>query len=689
MKTKNKKYIFLFCSFLLLIAMLLMSRSSGISCDEILHYQQSVSVYDYFASHGSDRSSLDTPVSHLKYYGQSYDNLVTILTRWFNIKDIYGFRNIMSSLMGWLVIFLTAIFAVRLKNYTAGFFVLFLFAVSPTFLGHSQNNLKDIPFAFGYIAGTYFIFRSFYPRVRNSLINSLFLTLSIAFCISIRAGGLILICYLYLFFLVFYLYKYHYEGEIYFTEILKNLAFISGITVAALLLSIVLWPYALQNPIKNILNSYSVMVHYPDTFRQIFEGKLEWSDFMPWYYLVKSMGITMPVIIFSGLMIFSFLVRKVFSDGSGLFSGFLIFTVIFPVFFVILEKSNLYSSWRQFLFVYPGIVLLASIGFSTLFKSIKNSYLSISVIAIVFLLSVHPLKFMIVNHPYEYMYYNQFVGGLKGAYGNYETDYYYVSQTEAANWLIDHIDKKALKFPVKVKATYSVQWQFREHPGIETSYFRNEERSLYDWDYAIVANRYISPYQLKNKIWPPENAIHIVYADKIPVCAILERESKSDYFGYLALKEGNIKAALRFFEESLKAGNKDEMIFYNFAAALYKNGESEKADSVLKKGLDLNPDFDPILMYLGNIAKAQNKKDDAIMYYEKIISLNRKYFEAYVELSGLIADNDIRRARKLLRTCLTINPNYKPAIVSLADTYRKTDPEVAKKYDNLADSIEK
>ena len=54
-------------------------------------------------------------------------------------------------------------------------------------------------------------------------------------------------------------------------------------------------------------------------------------------------------------------------------------------------------------------------------------------------LSVHPLKFMIENPQFYYMYYNQIVGGLKGAYANYETDYYYVSQTAASEWLIDYL----------------------------------------------------------------------------------------------------------------------------------------------------------------------------------------------------------------------------------------------------------
>ena len=55
----------------------------ALSCDEVLHYNHSVSVYNYFASHGEDQSALNTPVTNLKYYGQSYDNIVTILIKWF------------------------------------------------------------------------------------------------------------------------------------------------------------------------------------------------------------------------------------------------------------------------------------------------------------------------------------------------------------------------------------------------------------------------------------------------------------------------------------------------------------------------------------------------------------------------------------------------------------------------------
>ncbi|MCJ7447019.1 MAG: tetratricopeptide repeat protein [Bacteroidales bacterium] len=687
MKEKRLKYFFFTGSAFFLFVMVFLSRNAGISCDEVLHYQHSVSVCNYFASHGQDQSALNTPVTHLKYYGQSCDNIVTIISNLLGIDNIYGFRHIMSSIAGWLTIFVTALFAIWLSGYRTGILVLFLFAISPTFMGHAQNNLKDIPFALGYILSVFFTLKIFSSEKKTSFSDILLLILSIAFALSIRTVGLLLICYLFIFFLIILAKNYIKDGRPDFNENGKRLIFIILIACAAYFLSILLWPFALQSPFKNVIGSYRVMAHFPDTFRQIFEGKFEWSDFMPWYYLPKSMAITIPVIIFTGFFICMLFTKKIFDSGKALIYGIIIFTILFPVFFAIIIKSNIYSSWRQFLFVYPGIILLAATGFSFLFDFMKSRISRWILFAVLFMLSIHPVSFMNHNRSYYYLYYNQLVKGLNGAYGNYETDYYYLSQTEASEWLINYLKDKSITTPLKVKATYPVQWQFRNHPLIETSYFRFEERSQSDWDYAIVANRYIPLFKLKNNLWPPENAIHVIYTEDVPICAVLERKTKTDYYGFKALEEGNVQEAIKCFDAALKINSKDEMIFYNFARALYDDGQHEKADSVLKKGLELNPDFEPILMYLGNIAKVQKRTDAAILYYEKLISVNRKYFEAYVELAGLLAESDLQKARGLLRACLTINPKYKPAITGLADSYRKTDPDVAEKYDKLAETI--
>jgi tetratricopeptide (TPR) repeat protein len=687
MNNKRLRYIFYSVAGLLLLFMLKGGFDGGISGDEYLHYNQSVYVYDYFASLGKDTTVLNTPVTHLKYYGQSFDNLTTILARWFKIDDLFLFRHLSCSIAGWLTVIVTALFAVWLAGYGTGIIVILLFALSPTFLGHSQNNLKDIPFALSYISAIFFTQRFLLSENKKKITDLLLLIASIAFSISIRPGGLLLICYLFFLLLLYYFYNYlqynQFESHLFRRTLMQ--AFL--VSIVAWFMGVLLWPYAQLNPILNVWKSYLVMTQFPTTLTQLFEGKIEWSDFMPWYYLPKYMAITIPVIIFAGVGAFIALSRKIINETNLLKYGFIIFSILFPVVFVIYEKSNLYGSWRHFLFIYPPIILLAAIGFSGLIKYLKNKYLIISSLLLMLILSIHPVKFMIRNHPYYYLYYNQLVGGLNGAYGNYETDYYYHTIRGGSEWLSNYLANNKQDKPVKIATNFSVNWYFRDRPGIQTFYCQYDERSQADWDYMIVANSYIPVNQLKDKIWPPKNAIHVIYADEVPVCAVLKRETKFDLEGYEALKRGDTAGAIRFFNEALKINTQDELIFYNFATALVKEEKIDSARLVLQSALKIHPGYEPVLMYLGNIAVKQNHPDEATRYYETLIGYNRKYFEAYIGLSKLMMDKDPARARGLLKACLKINPRYKPAILSLADSYRKSDPEVAKKYDELLNSI--
>lgn len=684
---KKLKYIFVLLSFLLLLVMLLMSRDSGVNCDEVLHYNQSVAVLDFFATHGRDTAALNTPVTHLKYYGQSYDNITTWITRVSGIEDIYGLRHLMSTIAGWLAIMAAAFLAIWLEGYEAGIIVVLLFAVSPTFLGHAQNNLKDIPFALAYISGIYFSFRFLSNRGRGSTLDIIFLTLSIAFCISIRTGGLILICYLILFYAVWYLVIWLRERKQVLNEAGIRFLLIISISLAACLLGILLWPYALLNPLKNILNSYRVMVHYPDTFRQIFEGRAEWSDFMPWYFLLKSMIITVPILVLAGVLLFIVFIVRVCRSSKNLFYLFLLFTILFPIVLVLVSRSNLYSSWRHFLFIYPGLVVLSAIGILFLFRQIKSKVIKYIIVAFIIVLAIHPVNYLIRNHRYAYIYYNQLVGGLKGAYGNYETDYYYISQRESAEWLLKYLEKKGLSDTVIVGSNFSAEWFFRKQPLIQNHYIRFEERSMEKWDYAIITNRYIPPYQLQNHIWPPAAALHTVYADGIPISIVVERKSVSSFQGYKALGENRVYDAIKYFKEALKTDGDDDMIFYNFAVALFRKGEAQEADSALKDCLRLNPDSDLALMFLGDLASIQGRREDAKGYYEKVILSNRKYAEAYISLAKLVEGNDIMRARDLLRRCIEISPRNTQAINLLGDTYRDKDPDIAKRYYKMAKTI--
>ncbi len=667
----------------LLIFMMLGTREAGISGDEEVHYQQSVKVYNFYATGGADKSVLDTPYSQLKYYGQSFDNITTILIRWFNIDDIYTFRHQMNALAGWLCILLAALLAVWLSGYGAGILTLLLFAVSPTFLGHAQNNLKDIPFALAYLAGTLFLLRWLFAK-KHTWKNTLPLILSIAFCISIRPGGLLLLCYLLLFTAILEFKTYRETAKINI-GLLKNRAYSLGLIVlGSYLLGILLWPYVLLNPISGFLKSYQVMAQFPTTIRQIFEGRLEWSDLLPWYYLPKLMLITIPLIVWTGVLSFFALTGKAFRQ-DGLKYGFLIFTILFPIVFVLYEHSNLYGSWRHFLFVYPAIVVLAAIGLYHLLQRISEPFTRFGIVLLLLMLAYDPFTFLVRNHPYDYLYYNQLTGGLKGAYGNYETDYYYHSIREGSEWLIADLKKNHPGDSLKIGTNFPAEWFFRKEKNLAVTYFPYSDRSQYDWDYCIVANSYISPTLLKNKIWPPKNSVKIIEADGIPICAVVKRESKADFLGYRAFQQHHPEESVKYYEELVKKECQDELIFFNFASVCYSLGDKDKTMTLLQRGLEINRDCEPILMFKANICTEKGDLSKASSLYETVIGLNRKYFDAYPALARIcLVQKETKKARELLKSCLTMDPGFQEAIVLLADSYRTSDPEVARKYDELA-----
>lgn len=671
MGEKQLKIVFITLTFAMLAAMLWISRDAGISGDEEVHYKHSELVYNYFKTMGADQSALHTPSTHLQYYGQAFDNLVTILIHWFNIDNVYGFRHLMCSIAGWLTIVITGLFAAYISGYGAAIVVLLLFAVSPTFLGHAQNNLKDIPFALAYIASIYYSVRVAFSENKLPRKDILSLVVSIALAVGIRAGGFLVIFYFGFLFFLRIAFDVLQKQQLDWKQLSNKALIRMWIALAGYLIGLILWPFALQNPIVNPWKSYEVMTHFPTTVRQIFEGRFEWSDFLPWYYLPKYMAITIPVVVFVGLILFFLNRKKNYGPNQKLQLGFVGFTILFPIAFVLLKESNLYGSWRHFLFIYPGLVLLAALGIHAIVRRYKKPIIRYTLIVVLSALCLNPLKFMAANHPYYYLYYNEFVGGLKGAYGKYETDYYYHSMRKGAEWLQQYLKNKPTNDAVIVGGNFPIQWYFRNEKETRFIYFPWQRRSEYNWDYAIVANSYIPPSQLTNGVWPPKNTIHTVLVDGIPVCAVVERVTKCDWEAIDAQKSGdNIKSVL-LFENAIKFDPQNELICYNFAEVLLANGNEGQAIEVLNKSLQINPEYEKALILLGDMAKKKDNTNAAIDFYARAIKANRKYYAAYPKLAGLYAESDVSRARKILKDCLKLNSGYKPALEALAETYRK------------------
>jgi hypothetical protein len=101
---------------------------------------------------------------------------------------------------------------------------------------------------------------------------------------------------------------------------------------------------------------------------------------------------------------------------------------ILPVAGFIILRSALYDNFRQVLFILPPIFWMAGVAF----EKIKRPVLQFALIAIITLPGIVD---GIRLHPYEYIYYNRFIGGVDGAQGRFELDYWGASYREAAEYV--------------------------------------------------------------------------------------------------------------------------------------------------------------------------------------------------------------------------------------------------------------
>lgn len=649
----------------LFFVMPIMSRTAGNTGDEDnFQIPQGRNVVNYFKTGGEDTTCIT--FENLKYYGSSFDVITEIINQTFGVEDIHLTRHAINSLLGWLTIFMVGLIAYLLTgSFRAGVITMLLLFFSPRFLGHSFNNPKDIPFSAAITSAIYGIFLFFkqFPKVK--WYTYLILILSIAFSISVRVGGLILFGY-FAFFGLLYLIRSYLQaqnGKKISSQQLplgKQLGrlFMMGIliSVASYILGILLWPYALQSPIKHVWESFTEMSNFGVSIRQIFEGDLQWSDLLPWYYTPKYILITIPIAVIIGVVLFFIFCWRKRETRLEIF--FIFFTFFFPIFWIILTNANVYGGWRHAMFAYPPMVVAAGLGFNEIFNWLEqkfskfSKYIHYGSVLLILVLLVGPITFILRNHPYEYTYFNKLVGGVEKAYGNYELDYYYHSTREAVEWVKENAVPNSDGSKIKVAAWHqaSVAYFFRKDTAnFSVPFVRWYERGNVDWDYAIFTVTGIAPEQLRSENFPPKNRVHSINVDGKPICIILKRETKDDFIGYQQMKAQEYDSAIVSLKRALKVDPLNESIYVNISEFYYRKGNIAMAKPYMDKLLKFAPTCEPGSFLLGIYYLASGLPDEALRVCRNLISFNSKYGAAYhIGFLAYLYKSDIRSAEKVL-----------------------------------------
>lgn len=642
-------------------AMPLMSRTAGNTGDEDdFQIPQGENVINYYKTHGADSTCLDFK-ENLQYYGASFDVVTAYLTHTFNIKDISTFRHKCNAFVGWMAILAVGLLGYQLGGFRIGVFAMLMLFLSPRFLGHAFNNPKDIPFASAVIFsifGMVLFFKQF-PKVK--WYTFVILTLSLAAAISVRIGGLLLFCYFGLFGLIYLIKQYHenrkqlkgqHKNGISFSDCLPfkligKMAIMGfGICILGYFLGLLLWPYALQAPIQHPIEAFKLMSSFDISIRQLFEGQYHWSDQLMWYYTPKYILITIPLSVILGLIFFFLLCWK--KKENRFYEFMVVFTFVFPIFWIIITHANIYGGWRHAIFTYPPMVVASAWGFDLFLRWIeaiiqkhssqndrfsqwKSVISNTSIMVIFFLLTLSPIRHIFANHPYEYIYFNELAGGTKKAFGNYEMDYYYTSMREASEWVIQHADKNSDGSKVRVATwhTASANYYFRNDTSdFKVVFARWYEKESVDWDYAIFTITGINPEYLQSSSFPPANTVKTIEVDGAPIAIVLKRQDKNDYRAYKAKDKQQYDSAKVFAYEALAT----------------------------------DPTNMGAMLCLGEIYGRLNMADSSLYFVEKYLKNDPEGESAlYLKAYAYVIREDYNTALKIINATEKINPKFTPS----------------------------
>lgn len=682
--------IFFGMSLFLLIIMPILSFDFGITGDELVHKQNGENVLKYLKTGGADTTY--RTYKNLYLYGGLFDASAAMIYERMPNADPYNIRHLLNSLFGAMLIITTGLLARQLsKSWLVALIALLLTVLSPRLFGDSMNNPKDIPFAMAYVMSVFGIirFNSFLPKWDWR--SAVFLGISMSIALNIRVGGLLLLVYFGLYTVV----NVYLRGKEFADAKANGLVIIGKAAVLGIIsyfLGLIFFPYSHAAPITNTLSALKIMSNFDYAIRMLFEGHALWSDEIPWYYIPKWLGMAIPLSVIIGLVLFVVKIRSIFRGRDWLPLAFIIFVGVFPVAYAVAKHSSLYDGIRHFLFLMPMINVMAALGWaSTLFAFWAKKFNWV-VPAVLGILLILPLRFMIANHPNEYIYFNELSGGIKNAYGNYETDYWMNSMKELSKWLIAHDDriKQGEEVIVCTNSIDPVKHYFeRWAPNVKVIYAAFKDRYRSKADYYMSIPRFIDSDLLKNGCWPPKEVVHSVKVDGVQVGAISRYIDTFTYAGLKATKEQNLTLADEYFKKAYANDDKNNVAIGNLALNYVNQDSLAEASIWADRGLALSPDNEDFLLPKGMILMYQGKVAEAYEYFDRVKKMNKRNVMAfYYSAVIMLSQKNYSAALDDLQRVLEQAPEFKQAYLLGAQIMESSgNPDAAARYMEVANKL--
>ncbi len=686
---------------LIALITIMLAINSGINGDDSFQNAYADTILDFYTTMGQDTSCFYNPRGPIKYYGGFYELTTAISNKALGLEQndtaYHDVRHFWNALFGILAMIFTGLLARQIGGWRAGILALILIFLSPRFLGHSFMNPKDIPFAAGYIMVVYFmtVFIQQLPKPTWSTLIGL--TLGVGMGFGVRAGGLLSVAYFGMFVGIAFLLCYGFQGL--FKEgktLLSYIGYAAAPSAIGLLIGILVWPYAIVDPYEHVKESLTILTNFAVSIKMLFGGEMIYGKDVKADYLLTWVSQTVPLFIPIGLLLFAVFSKGIFKKYTPIFVAIALFTFLFPFIYVIIRESTLYDGWRHLIFPYTSLVALVAVAWNYVLEKFEAKkavlYGTIGVLA---LTALEPAWFTARNYSYPYVYFNPLVGGIEGAFGDYETDYWGVSIKQGVEWLEDEgIIGENMQDTVTVMSNFSYQldkYLKKKYKGkVRTNYVRFRQRYDKDWDYGLFLSRFARGTHLKNGTWPPaDKTIHTIDASGVPLLAILKNEDNTAYLGMKASKKQDWSTVITHMEAEAQKYPSNEVAWTALARAYIQTNQMPLAAGAITKTLELEPDNLQAtnlksLYYLrvGQEQKALETVEAALIiepknsvayYYKALILQNRKQL-----------DEAIQNARKAIE----MNPKFKEGYNLVAKLFEaKGDTKNAERFRQAAGRV--
>jgi len=408
----------------------------------------------YYLSGFQDRSAF--AYQNLYLYGGAFDLLAAVLNKVSPLGE-YETRQLLGGLVGVLGLAGTWRFARMLAGERAGFFAVVLLTLIPDYYGHMMVNPKDVPFAVGMIWTLYLACRTIQTLPRPRLRDVLGLGFAAGLTLGTRIGGVLDGAYL-VAVLALYLALVRRNGasarETWRLAGGILLRYLPGLALAYGVMA-VCWPWAVQSPL-NPLIALELFSHFTWPNSVLAAGVVFKATNPPAWYLPLMFAVKLPEVVLAGLALSAWFglrwliewlcdrEHRLKLDPAGLRRLehlMLLLAALFPIAYYLIARPEVYNGIRHFLFVVPPLAVIAGVAFDRLWQVVDHGPRLLHRLALGLFSSVLVTQawVMMELHPNEYIYYNAFVGGVKGANGRYELDYWGTSVAQAAEELATYV----------------------------------------------------------------------------------------------------------------------------------------------------------------------------------------------------------------------------------------------------------